>query len=236
MKSPLISFVMPAYNVQAYIGESIQSVLNQTLKNFELIVVNDGSTDYTEDIIRHFQKTDKRVRGVYLKKNQGCSNARNTGNSKARAPIICVQDADDFASCDRAKITHDFFKNNPDKDVFYGSFHVANKDGNILYAVFAEKPDLKKILKYKLTYIGHSTLAYRKRVLKNIKYTGGDFARQGIDDWRIIMDMIRNGFKFGHSKTSLMVYRMLGSGLWQSKNPEIVDKLKNEYLKKYFKV
>jgi len=64
MPSPLISVIMPAYNAEKYIGEAIQGVLNQTYTNFELIVINDGSSDKTEEIISSFK--DERIRNTKL--------------------------------------------------------------------------------------------------------------------------------------------------------------------------
>lgn len=90
-----VSIVMPVYNVENYIASSIKSVLNQTYKNFELIIVIDGSKDNSEAIAREFEKADSRVK-VYTKSNGGISDARNYGINIATGDFIYFLDSDDW--------------------------------------------------------------------------------------------------------------------------------------------
>ncbi|HER24648.1 MAG TPA: glycosyltransferase family 2 protein, partial [Candidatus Atribacteria bacterium] len=83
------------YNRAHLIGRAIQSILNQTYQDFELIIVNDGSTDKTEDIIRKFQEHDKRIKYIKHEKNKGGSAARNTGIKLAIGEYIAFLDSDD---------------------------------------------------------------------------------------------------------------------------------------------
>lgn len=91
---PLISVVMPAYNVEKFIARSIESVLTQTYSNWELIVVDDGSTDATKDIILCFCATDKRISYTY-QQNGKQGKARNTGIARANGALVAFLDADD---------------------------------------------------------------------------------------------------------------------------------------------
>ena len=94
-----ISVIMPAYNVERYIGKSIQSVLSQTYADFELIIVNDGSSDGTFSVVKEYQSGDGRIR--YIEQiNQGVSVARNTGIEAATGRYISFLDADDLWKCD----------------------------------------------------------------------------------------------------------------------------------------
>lgn len=95
MNMPKISVILPTYNVEKYIAKSIQSVLNQTHTDFELIVVIDGSKDNSEAIAREFEKTDKRIK-VYTKPNGGLSDARNYGLNIATGEFIYFLDSDDW--------------------------------------------------------------------------------------------------------------------------------------------
>lgn len=90
---PLVSIVMPAYNAAAFIGEAIASVLAQEHARWELIIVNDGSTDGTAGIIAGF--TDPRIRCINLPVNGGIGRARNKGLDAARGELMCTLDADD---------------------------------------------------------------------------------------------------------------------------------------------
>src|ERR671913_872301 len=86
---------MPAYNTEKYIGESIQSVIDQTYGNWELLVVDDGSTDKTPDIIRTYTARDSRVK--YLSQhNGGPGKARNTAIAKSNGSLLAFIDADDL--------------------------------------------------------------------------------------------------------------------------------------------
>lgn len=92
MNEPLISVIMPVYNAGQYIREAINSVIEQTYKKWELIIVNDGSTDNSEEVI--FEISDPRIK--YAKQtNKGVSAARNTGLSLRSGGIVCFLDADD---------------------------------------------------------------------------------------------------------------------------------------------
>lgn len=92
----LVSIIMPAYNAEKYISESIKSVLAQTYRNWELIVVDDCSNDGTINIIKQYQMLDNRIRVIYLKCNAGVANARNVGMELAQGRYIAFLDSDDL--------------------------------------------------------------------------------------------------------------------------------------------
>lgn len=92
---PKISVVMPVYNTEQYLNESISAVLNQTFKDFELILVNDGSTDNSLKIMENFAQKDSRIKLINLKKNGGAGNARNEGIRHIRGKYTIFVDSDD---------------------------------------------------------------------------------------------------------------------------------------------
>ena len=92
----LISVIVSLYNYRKYIGYCIQSILNQTYKNFELIVVDDGSTDDSYEKAKKFEKKDNRVKVVKLNKNYGYSKAKNEGIVRSKGEYIVTLDADDM--------------------------------------------------------------------------------------------------------------------------------------------
>ncbi len=91
---PLFSVIIPLYNKAPYVGKTIESVLGQTLGNYELIIIDNGSTDGSSEIVAGF--TDPRIRTIRLDKNVGVSNARNNGVAIATATYITFLDADDW--------------------------------------------------------------------------------------------------------------------------------------------
>lgn len=103
-KKPLISIVMPAYNAQKYISVAIESILNQTFKKFELIVINDCSKDKTLDIIKFFSKKDSRVKLVNNDSRLYIADSLNKGISFAESNIIARMDADDISFPNRLEL------------------------------------------------------------------------------------------------------------------------------------
>lgn len=112
---PLISVVMITYQHEKYIAEAIQSILEQTFENLELIIVNDGSTDRTDEIIRSFQ--DDRITYIY-QENQGPSAASNNGILASRGKYIALMSGDDVCYPQRLEIQYQYLNNSGKKIVF----------------------------------------------------------------------------------------------------------------------
>ena len=93
--NPIVSVIIPTYNRAHLVGRAIKSVLNQTYQDFELIIVDDGSTDNTDKIIKEFQEHDKRIKYIRHEKNKGGSAARNSGIKISRGEYIAFLDSDD---------------------------------------------------------------------------------------------------------------------------------------------
>ena len=90
MKKPVVSVLMTVYNHEKYVKESIKSILNQSLKNFELIVINNGSTDRSKNVIINLK--DKKIKFYNLKKNIGRTKGLNFGLKKCKGQFIAIQD------------------------------------------------------------------------------------------------------------------------------------------------
>lgn len=95
MQEPLISIIVPVYNVQQYLSKCIESILNQTMKNFELILINDGSNDKSPEICDKYSLKDSRIEVIH-KENEGVSIARNTGINISKGKYIVFADSDDY--------------------------------------------------------------------------------------------------------------------------------------------
>lgn len=96
MQPPSITVILPAYNAEKYILDSMDSILNQTYENFELIIINDGSTDSTANLI--LSRNDKRIILLENKKNLGIVNALNKGISMSKGQYIARMDSDDISA------------------------------------------------------------------------------------------------------------------------------------------
>lgn len=98
--TPIISVILPCYNVEKYIGKCISSILKQTYSNFEIICINDCSTDNTLQIINAIASKDIRIRIINLEQNKGSANARKLGIDNAKGKYIAFIDSDDYISSD----------------------------------------------------------------------------------------------------------------------------------------
>lgn len=127
-KVPPISVVIAAYNVQRYVGEAVESVLTQTFSDFELVVVDDGSTDSTPAILDRYAADDSRIR-IVRQRNAGMVAALNVGCGMARGPLIARLDADDVALPDRLARQVAFLCENRDHGLVGGGSIKIDRDG-----------------------------------------------------------------------------------------------------------
>ncbi len=95
MKSPLVSIIMPAYNAERYIREAVDSVTAQTHRNWELIIIDDRSSDNTADIALEYHRLDPRIRLIKNEDNLGAAGSRNRGLDEASGDYVALLDADD---------------------------------------------------------------------------------------------------------------------------------------------
>ena len=128
MKDVLITVVLPIYNVEKYLPKCIDSILEQSYKNLEILLINDGSTDNCEEICKQRARLDSRIK-IIKQENQGLSEARNTGIKNATGDYICFVDSDDYIHKDFVKLLfEDIVKNNSDISVC--DFWYVNENGD----------------------------------------------------------------------------------------------------------
>lgn len=127
---PLVSVVIPTFNRKEMVVRAIESVLQQSYPNFELIVIDDGSTDGTEEIVNNYF-SDKRF-NYYYQQNKGQSAARNFGIDKSRGELIALLDSDNFWVTDKLEKQIEFYNNNRNYDIMFSEIFLVDKNGNIL--------------------------------------------------------------------------------------------------------
>lgn len=121
--NPAFSIVMPVYNVEKYVSQAIESVLSQSYKDFELIIVNDCSPDNSLSICESYAEKDKRLRIISLPQNGGLSNARNVGMQSMRGNYVLFLDSDDWWEPDLLKSVSKVVEENHPEMVFFGYAH-----------------------------------------------------------------------------------------------------------------
>lgn len=130
MKSGLVTIVIPIYNVEKYLDRSINSAVNQTYQNLEIILVDDESPDRCPEICEKWAKIDSRIKVIH-KKNEGLGYARNTGIDNANGEFICFLDSDDYIALDTIEKTYKAAIENQADIVSYG-FNRVNQSGEII--------------------------------------------------------------------------------------------------------
>ena len=117
----MISVIMPAYNSENYVSEAIESVCKQSFADWELLIVNDGSTDHTPEIIEKYAQKDSRIK-VFHRKNEGVSMARNFALNQVRGEYVTFTDSDDVYHSDRLKKLLQVFEQHKKYDVVFSRY------------------------------------------------------------------------------------------------------------------
>lgn len=139
----LISIIMPVYNSEKYILESIESICNQSYKNWELVIINDGCTDGSTEIINAYAKKDSRIR-VFYKQNEGVSMARNFALEQVRGKYVTFIDSDDVYHRDRLKRMLQVFEQYTNCDIVFSRHKEFKGDLNINETVASGKIVINK--------------------------------------------------------------------------------------------
>lgn len=211
---PLVTFVMPNRNKAVYISLAITTVLNQTLKDIELIIVDDDSTDDSRDIIEYFCIKDKRIKKIYLEPSElpvaeRIDRARNIGNKEAQSEIICVADSDDAYMPERAKLTYEYLTKEKECGLFYGSYYQRNRFGEFEQGIPNYMPATKfskrRLKRTGFFHIGHLTVGYKKEIILKYPYNSD----AGVGDWGMLYNLlIKAGVKSCFTLEPLSVYRV----------------------------
>jgi glycosyltransferase involved in cell wall biosynthesis len=154
--SPKISCIVPVYNTSKYLNQCIDSILNQTYSNFELLLINDGSTDNSGEICDLKALSDHRIK-VYHNKNKGVSSARNTGIKESKGDYICFIDSDDWINQNSfLEISKSLVKNNTDFVIWGMKLRYANyvKELNVPNCNYYSKLDDIRLLLVKIDLTG----------------------------------------------------------------------------------
>ncbi|HTD14175.1 MAG TPA: glycosyltransferase [Chthoniobacterales bacterium] len=137
---PRVSVIMPVYNSAPFLRESVTSVLDQSFRDFELIGVDDGSSDQSWEILQSFEY-DKRVKAIRLETNQGAANARNSGVAMSDSDYLAFLDSDDLAKPHRLEVQVQAIEKGRRFDLVYGRAEVVHNGGRFLASSETVSPD-----------------------------------------------------------------------------------------------
>jgi teichuronic acid biosynthesis glycosyltransferase TuaG len=216
---PLISVIIPAYNREQYLGSAIQSVLDQTMSDLEVLIINDASTDQTGSIAEDFAKKDNRVRVIHHTENKHRSGALNTGIEHAQGTYISILDSDDYYVPDKLERQVAFLESNIEVDGVYGDFEMLyenNPETRLIQAI-ASTENVRNRLIAKAQgedititpegYIPSCSALIRKEVFDMLRFDTNLRNMEDLDMW---MQILGKGFVLTRLPGSTYVYRRHG--------------------------
>lgn len=206
---PLVSVVMPCHNGARYIAEAIESVLSQSYGNWELIVVDDGSTDDSRDIIKKVK--DSRITLVQNKRNYGICHSLNKGIKRAQGKYIARLDADDMMLPNRLSAQIEFMEQHPDYAIVGGNHIVIDMDGMSLgMTVYPETDEEIRFFTNIFNPFAHSSVMIRRAVLEEgYRYSN---KYQYCEDYHLWTQIIRQNKSY-NLQQAITLYRKNKNGL-----------------------
>lgn len=179
-EQPKVSIIVPVYNVENYIKRCLDSIIEQTYKNLEIIIINDESMDNSLSICEEYAQRDERIR-IFSQKNGGLSDARNTGINKATGDYICFIDSDDWVEKDYIQSGIDIVLKNNVKLVVFGYFNSTDKEDAITIKgwidkeekVFSKKEAIKILVEDENIKSHAWDKIYKKDLFDDIKFPKG---------------------------------------------------------------
>lgn len=208
--SPFVSIVLPTYNGSRYLALSIQSCIEQTYPNWELIIVDDASNDATPEIIASFIAKDARIRSVRHETNKKLPGALNTGFSMARGEFLTWTSDDNLYRYQAIETMLDFLQATPEVGLVYTDYSIIDEAGQILREHHVKEPE-----KLAFGCIVGPCFLYRREVYETV----GDYARDMffVEDYDYWLRTARY-FRLVSLPTSLYLYREHGNSLTAQKN------------------
>lgn len=229
----LVSIIVPVYNVEKYLRQCIDSIINQTYKNIEIILVDDGSTDNSGKICDEYAKKDKRIKVIH-KKNGGLSDARNVGIEKATGETLSFVDSDDFVEEDMIEtMFNELIKKNV-KIVVHGYY--IKKAEKIAHKKINEEKVISDMEAIKLCFCDNNfgfyvwNKIYKKELFEKIRFPKG----KNSEDRYVVPRLIKNAKEVYYNSSPIYYYLQRDESIVHSKEKINFDALDaDNYLVKY---
>lgn len=220
--NPLVSVIFPVYNSEKFLTEALSSIIEQLYTNIEIIIINDGSTDNSLEIIKSFQKRDHRIK-IISRENKGLVSSLNEGISNAEGDYIARMDADDISTPDRIYKQLNYILANPSIDILGSNIEYINdlseKIGKSKYPL--SNSQIRKALPF-WCCLAHPTILAKKSVfVAHAQYE----SKYRSEDYELWLRLRRNKkFQFGNMRESLLKYRLHDSQMTDVKNLKLIVK------------
>lgn len=202
MHTPLISVILPVYNGEEFISESIRSILDQTFGDFEFIIIDDGSTDGTKEVILSFN--DRRIKFLENRNNQGLIKALNKGLYFSRGKYIARMDADDTCLENRFERQIDCFERNEKVDILGSWQYLIGTDRKVEHLLSAEENRIRLLLQ---PSVAHSSVMMKKESLTG-NHLYYDKSALHAEDYKLWVDAVLSNLSICNIGEYLCGYRI----------------------------
>ena len=210
-----ISVLMTVYNCDKYLQEAIDSILNQTWSDFEFIIVDDGSTDNSLQILKEY--TDPRIKVITCEENKGVAHARNVGLEQCTSEFVAIMDADDIALPDRLKLEYEYLMEHSEIDGVYAQFRFLDADGRLQERAqpmaYYNYKYVKAVMILENT-IANLTAMFRRRIVEEYQLRYDETCKIG-SDCRFWIEYLRYGKIVGLDKV-VCYYRLRHHSLYNN--------------------
>jgi glycosyltransferase involved in cell wall biosynthesis len=194
METPKITFVCPSYNRVEWLAECVQSLRAQTVKEIEIIIVDDGSTDGTDDLLDWFLSHDDRIRVIKNPVNVGAGESRTIGHKAAKAPIVGVCDSDDVYPVERAQMILDWFEKHPESELVNWPYVRVGYFNEVLENFEGAAFDDKRFKEDGMVnYFCNPSVAVKRDAVLAVPYRKEEQGKT--DDYGFVSDWIKSGRK-----------------------------------------
>jgi glycosyltransferase involved in cell wall biosynthesis len=210
--NPMISVVMPVYNAEKFLEEAIQSILTQTYKDFEFIIINDGSSDKSLEIIKKYRESDERIILV-SRENKGLVFSLNEGIKKAKGNYIARMDADDISLPKRFEKQIKFLEKE-NIDICGSHYFIIDKNNKYISArVVSTEIDFNKIILTRSVPFAHGSVMFKKDfyINNNLKYGLTSYFKA--EDYALWQQFSLNNARISNVDEFLFKYRNLDNTL-----------------------
>lgn len=229
MSKPLVSIIMPVFNTELYVKEAIESILQQTHANFELLIFNDGSTDNSKKIISSIK--DSRIRFFDHADNQGYLPHLNNGLQLAQGKYIARMDSDDISQPARLEKQVNFLEQNPDLDIIGSSIWLfsVNKKKIAIWTYPKEEGEFKARLMSN-TCFAHPSILFRRKLVDESRYYY-DQEFYPAEDYELWTRLKLQQVKFYCLEEPLLKYRISANQIGNNPVQRIkADKIRRKYI------
>lgn len=220
---PTISVLMTAYNAALFIREAIQSILNQTFSDFELIVYDDGSTDHTAAVVNEFN--DRRIQLIHSEQNKGIAYARQATLNAARGKYVAILDSDDIAFPGRLEKQFAFLETHLDVVLCGGNAVVIDEDGNTTIKVLIPpyKPEELKVKHFFNNIFVNSTVMFRR---EEALLLGGYRDKVPAEDYDLFVRLAAYYRIHVFTEEAFVYYRLHNNNITRVKHREVMSRVR----------